>query len=258
MKCLIPSLQMGFTILLTMTILIGCSSAASFPITSTPFLSPISTTTNYLLPTRRPEKSPSANPSRIPFTPRRTPEPVGCKEPLSDYKIVTVNGYLLNQRTLDMLKYAATLYHGEIDIAMDAITQGSFHDNGAASFGTHLGGGAIDLSVMRPGTYTILYDDIEPLIQALRTAGFAAWLRKSNEIYPGSAIHIHAIAVGDKQLSEPAVQQLIGATGYFRGGTGLPESTSKPSPDRHGGPIICNWMINLGYKDMHPPNHFLP
>jgi hypothetical protein len=41
--------------------------------------------------------------------------------------------------------YAAELYGGEIEISGYAITQGSYHDNGVLSFGTHLGGGAVDL-----------------------------------------------------------------------------------------------------------------
>src|SRR5258706_15354153 len=76
-----------------------------------------------------------------------------------------------------------------------AITQGSYHDNGAASFGTHLGGGAVDLSVLRHSTYTVLWNDIEPLLHALRVAGFAAWLREYGELYSNSPIHIHAIAI---------------------------------------------------------------
>ena len=146
-----------------------------------------------------------------------------------------------------MLTYAASLYQGPIDITDSAITQGSYTDAVDASFGTHAGGGAVDLSVMATGTYNILYDEIEPLIQALRAAGFAAWFRNFNDLYEGSPVHIHAIAIGDKELSLAAREQLTGDYGYFLGYNGLPTESGEPVLDPHGGPIICPWMIAMGY-----------
>jgi hypothetical protein len=179
------------------------------------------------------------------------PEPTGCRKPADDYRRVEVNGWTLNQRTFAMLTHAMELYSGELEINGSAITQGSYHDNGEASFGTHLGGGAVDLSVMRQGTYTVLWDDVEPLLRALRTAGFAAWLREYGELYADSPIHIHAIAIGDQELSPAAVEQLTGEAGYFRGYSGLPVAMyGPPTPDRYGGPILCQWMIDLGYRDL--------
>src|SRR5260221_3497227 len=110
--------------------------------------------------------------------PTSTPEPVGCLKPPDDYTRVEVNGWTINQRTFAMLAHAQKLYGGELEITGYAITQGSYHNNGVASFGTHLGGGAVDLSVLRRGTYTVLWDDIEPLLHALRVAGFAALFRE--------------------------------------------------------------------------------
>ena len=183
--------------------------------------------------------------------PTPIPEPSGCLKPPDDYTRVQVNGWTINQRTLAMLAHAQTLYGGELEITGYAITQGSYHDNGADSFGTHLGGGAVDLSVMRHGTYTVLRDDIEPLLYALRVSGFAAWLREYAELYPDSPIHIHAIAIGDQELSVPAHEQLTGESGYFRGYSGLPiPAGGSPTPDRYGGPILCQWMIDLGYHDL--------
>lgn len=180
-----------------------------------------------------------------------TPEPTGCQKPPDDYTRIKVNGWTLNQRTLSMLAHAQELYSGEIDLPGHAITQGSYHDNGAASFGTHLGGGAVDLSVLRRGTYTVLWDDIPAVIHALRVAGFAAWLREYGELYANSPIHIHAIAIGDQELSSAAQDQLTGPAGYFRGYMGLPiETYGPPTPDRYGGPILCQWMIDLGYRDL--------
>lgn len=187
--------------------------------------------------------TPSITPSITP-----TPEPYGCLKPTEDYSRVTVMGWTINRRTFLMLEQAARIYGGELEITGYALTQGSYHDNGAASFGTHLGGGAVDLSVMRTGTYQVLWDDIEPLIQALRVAGFAAWLRDLDELFPGSSIHIHAIAIGDQELSDAAVEQLTGPRGYFYGLTGIPYG--EEAPDRHGGPVLCQWMLDMGYADL--------
>lgn len=150
-----------------------------------------------------------------------------------------------------MLTHAQELYGGELELTGSAITQGSYSNAVSASFGTHAGGGAIDLSVMREGTYTVLWGDIEPLLRALRVAGFAAWLREYGELYTDSAIHIHAIAIGDQELSPAAEEQLTGEAGYFREYSGLPVARyGAPTVDRYGGPVLCQWMIDLGYRDL--------
>ena len=184
-------------------------------------------------------------------TATQTPEPAGCQKPPEDYTRIEVNGSTINQRTLAMLIHAQELYGGELEISGHAITQGSYTESVAASFGTHSGGGAVDLSVLRQGTYTVLWDDLEPLIRALRAAGFAAWVRDYGELYADSPIHIHAIAIGDRELSPAAGEQLTGEAGYFRGYSGLPVAMyGAPTPDRYGGPILCQWMIDLGYRDL--------
>jgi hypothetical protein len=149
-----------------------------------------------------------------------------------------------------MLAHAQALYGGELELTGHAITQGSYTNSEAASFGTHAGGGAVDLAVVRWGTYTILWDDIPPLLRALRAAGFAAWLREYGELYENSPVHIHAIAIGDQELSPAAQGQLTGLAGYFRGYSGLVDSHGKPTPDRYGGPLLCQWMLDLGYRDL--------
>ena len=235
------------TCVLLVLLLGGCLNqpteiTASF--TSTPFSTSTQTPilpTATLTPTSTPIPSPTA---------MQTPEPLGCQKPPEDYTCLEVNGWTISQRTLSMLMHARELYGGELEIDGYGITQGSYHD-GEYSFGTHLGGGAVDLSVLRRGTYTVLWDDIEPLLHALRTAGFAAWLREYGELYPDSPIHIHAIAIGDQELSEAAQAQLTGEAGYFRGSTGLPvDMYGAPKPDKYGGPILCQWMIDLGYRDL--------
>ncbi|MBE0698737.1 MAG: hypothetical protein IH586_17600, partial [Anaerolineaceae bacterium] len=98
-------------------------------------------------------------------------------------------------------------------------------------------------------TYTVLWEDVPPLLRALRASGFAAWLREYGELSPDSPIHIHAIAIGDEELSQAAQDQLTGTFGYFRGYSGVPTKSGIPEPDRYGGPVLCQWMIDLGYAD---------
>jgi hypothetical protein len=226
-------------------------AACSAPLPPTAIPTPIIT------PTTAPVR-PSPLPSQtLTLTPtKNTPQPVltatltleaaGCLKPPDDYTLVRVNGWTLNQRTLTMLQQAARIYHGEIQITGRSITQGSFHDE-PGGYGTHAGGGVLDISVMRPGTYTILYADIPDVIHALRLAGFAAWLREPDELYDGSPIHIHAVAIGDRTLSPAAQAQVTGPTGYFKGYASNPAPGKTLALDRYGGPIICQWMKDAGY-----------
>lgn len=191
--------------------------------------------------------TPTPIPSETPF-----PEPGGCKPPPEDMSILEINGEEISARTMAMLEHAAELYGGEIDITGKAITQGSYSNSVSLSFGTHDGGGAVDLSVIRVENdgWVVLWDDIEPLVKALREAGFAAWFRAYGELAPGSPLHIHAVAIGDPDLSESARDQLAGPFGYFRGFTGIPQEDGIPDLDRHGGPVLCEWMVDLGYENL--------
>lgn len=184
----------------------------------------------------------------IPFV-----EPDGCWQPPDDYARVWVSGVQVNARTLAMLDHAQALYQaqgGVIDFRL-AITQGSYTGGAlAASFGTHDSGGAVDLSVRSRVDWSVMVDEIEPMVHALRVSGFAAWLRDTGELYPDSPIHIHAIAIGDRELSEAARAQIDGTFGYLRGFDGLPQPNGVPRPDRHGGPVICRWMVEEGFTDM--------
>jgi len=231
-----------------LSLLAGCLTPQAA--TSVPSAPPSTATQTPAPPTLTATQTPTASQTAIPsLTP--TPEPLGCQKPPEDYTRVEVNGETLNQRTVAMLTHAQELYGGEIELTGYAITQGSYTDAVGASFGTHSGGGAVDLSVLRHGTYTVLWDDLAPLIRALRAAGFAAWVRDYGELYADSPIHIHAIAIGDQELSPAAEEQLTGEAGYFRGYGGLPvEMYGPPTPDRYSGPILCQWMIDLGYQDL--------
>ena len=204
------------------------------------------------LPTLTSTPPPTATPTPTPTEtppPTATPTPEGCLRPPDDYELVTVReGFRLNRRTLAMLEHAQELYGGEHDFLL-AITQGSYNTGVEASFGTHDGGGAVDLAVRDLNNWHhILYEEVDAMISALRRAGFAAWLRDTDSLYPGSPAHIHAIAIGDAELSEAAQGQLTGEAGYFYGYDGLP--VDPPQPDPHGGPIICPWMLEMGYPDM--------
>lgn len=248
-----------FFYLIVLVSLPGCNLPAGPP------SGQVSPTSPVALPSQTPpvpSQTPTLLPSKTPtltFTPTilptltSTPEPVGCLKPPDDYSRIEVNGWVVNRRTYAMLEHAQQIYPGELEITGYHITQGSYHDNGAASFGTHLGGGAVDLSVMRKGTYTVLWEDVPPLLRALRAAGFAAWLREYGELFPDSPIHIHAVAIGDLELSQAAQDQLTGKFGYFRGYSGVPTASGTPEPDRYGGPVLCQWMIDLGYQDLRTP-----
>lgn len=146
-----------------------------------------------------------------------------------------------------MLEAAQALYGGAGDLLR--VVQGSYTDQVVGSFGTHAGGGAVDISIRDPKHPEVrLFDDVEAMVHALRLAGFAAWYRAQDEVFPESVPHIHAIAIGDPELSSAAHEQLTGTAGYFRGFNGLP--VIPPGVDRHGGPVVCGWMSEFGYRDL--------
>lgn len=150
-----------------------------------------------------------------------------------------------------MLQLAQALYRGRGDPLN--VVQGSYTDAVAASFGTHAGGGAVDISVRVKDQLATLLDanEMAELVTALRQAGFAAWVRLPGDLSPAAATHIHAIAIGDRDLAEAARRQLDGPTGYFRGLNGIPPENGGTQPDRYSGPIVCEWMKDLGF-------HILP
>lgn len=246
LKCLVWAMIFSFLFLSACTPAFKFDSYSDFPAQTKDVQIPSSTHT------------PTAIPQPIKITPSPTPTEVIisisgnnvlCLQPSENYDRLEMNGHIINQRTYEMLAYAQTLYDGEIDLTGDAITQGSYTNAVEASFGTHAGGGAVDISVMAQGTYVILYGEIPNLIHALRVAGFAAWYRDFNELYEVSPPHIHAIAIGDRELSITAREQLAGPFGYFWGYNGLPTEDKLPIRDPHGGPIVCDWMIEKGYPN---------
>jgi hypothetical protein len=172
-----------------------------------------------------------------------------CPAPPADDASRTVAAYTgaggrairLNARTTAMLETAGRFYSGPGSLAPHGVTQGSYSTAIAASAGTHDGGGVIDLSVRDPASPGgfLPDDEVERMVRALRSAGFAAWYRRP----PLFSRHIHAIAVGDPDLSPSAREQLTGPHGYFRGRDGLRGS----GLDGHGGPRVCEWMRVEGH-----------
>ena len=124
---------------------------------------------------------------------------------------ITFRGRRFNVRTRDML-LEAERRAGRTWV----ITQGSYNPGGtAASGGTHDGGGVFDLR-MEPLTS----HQRAQAVLALRMVGFAAWLRTpAQSDWP---YHIHAVAIGDDDLSDAARNQVAqykaGRNGLANGG----------------------------------------
>ncbi|MBI3957334.1 MAG: M23 family metallopeptidase [Chloroflexi bacterium] len=175
-------------------------------------------------------------------------EPESCLRPPDLYERVTFRGELLNERTLWMLRRAAELYTGRGDPLR--VTQGSYTTAENASFGTHAGGGVVDISIrVKSNPQLILsQEEADELVMALRQADFAAWLRLPNDLTPSVPTHIHAVAIGDAELSSEARRQIDGPEGYFLGLDGVIPAYGGPHRDRHGRPVICRWMVEAGYE----------
>lgn len=139
-------------------------------------------------------------------------------------KRVSRDGKTLNQRTLDMLERAEARLGYRL-----RIIQGSYNTGVGASAGTHDGGGAIDVSVSGI--------NVSKTILALRQCGFAAWYRTSAQ-GPWSP-HIHAIAVGDSDMSSGARQQV---SAYYAGRNGLASNGADDGPRLNPIPV---WPIKL-------------
>ena len=250
-------LNRAMLLVLALSLMSGCASAQlSAPIgvtlvASTATSRTIASPTRALPPTTKP---PTAT-LILALTPTPTLAIVAepsqpCQRPPDDYTRVEINGETINARTWWMLKLAQALYTGRGDPLR--VVQGSYVNDLAESFGTHAGGGAVDISVRVKADLSKVMTDEEAaeMVQALRQAGFAAWVRLPGDLDPSTAIHIHAIAVGDRELSDAARRQLDGPEGYFRGLNGVPPDHGGVKADRHGGPIVCAWVADYGYADL--------
>lgn len=155
--------------------------------------------------------------------PKVTPPPPATSptlaEPKHDYRRVTYGGRTVNQRTATMLKAARGLMGLSTPFTL---TQGSYNRGVSASAGTHDGGGVVDISTNG--------GNVNAMLLALRRAGFAAWYRTSAE---GFSPHIHACAIGDREMASGARNQVVA---YFRGRNGLANNRADSAPASVGRP----------------------
>jgi hypothetical protein len=135
----------------------------------------------------------------------------------------TVSGKPVNKRTADMVAAADAMVAHSI-----VLTQGSYNAGGvAASAGTHDGGGAVDISVSDLTT-----TQRWQTVKAMRTVGFAAWLRSPDQgPWP---YHIHAIAIGDTDVSSGARNQIAD---YYVGKNGLASHAADNTPSAYQVPF---------------------
>jgi hypothetical protein len=156
---------------------------------------------------------------------------IGVPTPADDYSRVTYKNETINVRTKQMLKVAEGFYGSDNYY----LGQGSYNPGGVAASGTtHDGGGALDI-----GGSSLSPKEEQRMVESLRKAGFAAWLRTPNQ--GRWSTHIHAIAIGDKEMSAGAASQV---KDYFNGKDGL----SGSSPDTHPdiGRPIPEWALEFG------------
>lgn len=119
------------------------------------------------------------------------------------------SGVVLNLRTLEMLE--VTELRELRAITPLPLSQGSYTSAAAQSAGTHSGGGALDVKLSE-----VPRDEWWHIVGALRRTGFAAWLRDPSQgDWP---YHIHAIAIGDREMSDAAARQVAA---YKEGRNGL-------------------------------------
>lgn len=121
-----------------------------------------------------------------------------------------------NRRTVAALKLAQKRLGLPLSIA-----QGSYNTSVEASGSTHSGGGAVDLddATTVNGHWRLLTDaERIRLVHILKDLGFAAWFRRANWDGKGSGSHIHALLIGDREMSGGARSQVLS---YDAGRNGL-------------------------------------
>jgi len=126
-------------------------------------------------------------------------------------------GEQVNVRTADMLRAADGMLSWSI-----TLTQGSYNSSNPDSAGTHDGGGVVDISVSSLST-----TQRWQTVHALRTVGFAAWLRTPSD---GFAYHIHANGISDPDMSQSARNQVHD---YYFGKNGLANHNADNTPEQY-------------------------
>lgn len=122
----------------------------------------------------------------------------------------------INERTQAMLDVVEAKTGQDV-----VIVQGSYMagHGASASAGTHDGGGVIDI---RTRDYT--QSELDQVLLELRKTGFAAWYRTPEQ---GFDPHIHAVAIGDKDLDPTAQSQV---EDYYNGLNGLADGGADDGP----------------------------
>jgi peptidoglycan hydrolase-like protein with peptidoglycan-binding domain len=126
-------------------------------------------------------------------------------------------GKRVNTRTADMLRKADSTLSWSL-----TLTQGSYTSANPGSAGTHDGGGVVDISVSGLTT-----TQRWQTVKALRTVGFAAWLRTPDQ---GFDYHIHANAISDPDMSRQARDQIHD---YYFGKNGLASHAADNTPSAY-------------------------
>jgi len=127
-------------------------------------------------------------------------------------------GEQVNTRTRNMLVAADALVSWSL-----TLSQGSYNTTNPSSAGTHDGGGVVDISVS-----TMTTTQRWQTVKALRTVGFAAWLRNPSQgDWP---YHIHAVGILDPDMSAPARNQVYD---YYIGKNGLANHLADDTPSSY-------------------------
>jgi hypothetical protein len=119
-------------------------------------------------------------------------------------------GVTLNWRTAELLVVAEK----RISTAPVELSQGSW-SNASTSAGTHSGGGALDVRASKGGQ-AFTRTQLDEIQLELRRIGFAAWVRDPTQ--GNWPYHVHAIAIGDRDMSDAAAAQVVA---YKNGRDGL-------------------------------------
>ena len=151
---------------------------------------------------------------------------------------ISWRGKTFNRRTVAMVEAAENRCKSTF-----GILQGSYNKGGVTeSAGTHDGGGAVDIDVATQSPA-----QRRAVVTAMRQVGFAAWLRTPAQ--GNWPVHVHAIAVGDKELSRGAAHQVAE---YRRGRNGLANRGKDDGPAGYYG------MTWERYLKAHPPGQPVP
>lgn len=132
---------------------------------------------------------------------------------------VSWHGVTLDARTAAMMDAVQALVDASPAPFTITPTQGSYSTSVGASFGTHAGGGAIDIAAA-----SLSGPQRDFLVAAMRQVGFAAWLRTPAQGFP---YHVHGIAVGCLDLSSQAATQV---QAYLAGRNGLADNGADDGP----------------------------